>query len=248
VINQPHDRQIVEAFTHHLRKMRLADVSVDCWLEDAFPGTSQVEAIAGHFAIEHTSCDTFHNQRATADWFDEIVTPIERLLSPAMPGRIRIYLPEGSISKGKDWSALRSALAVWVATSAMVIPDGQSDVTVPATGLTVRVSKDSRRAPLLIFWLEASNLPSLPERVRNLVLRKARKLAPHAEDRRIRVLLLESVDGANMSEERMLGALRSAFGHMPEGVDQLWFVDSGFNLAPLFVDFTPLLGAPGSAA
>jgi hypothetical protein len=226
----------------------LADVAVDCWLEDAFPGTSQVEAIAGHYAIEHTSCDTFHNQRATADWFDEIVTPIERLLSPAMPGRIRIYLPEGSISKGKDWSALRSALAVWVATSATAMPDGHSDVTVPGTGLTVRFSKDSKRAPLLIFWLEASDLPSLEDRVRDLVLRKARKLAPHAEAGRIRVLLLESVDGVNMSDERMLGSLRSAFGHIPEGVDQLWFVDSGFNLPPLFVDLTAALAAPGSAA
>lgn len=99
----PHDRQIVEAFARHLRDSGMPGLKVDVWLEDAFPATSQVEAMVGPFAVEHTSCDTFHNQRATADWFDETVTPIEQLLAAAMPGYMRIYFPAEAVSRGEDW-------------------------------------------------------------------------------------------------------------------------------------------------
>ena len=242
---QRHDRQIVEAFAQHLRDNGMADLKVDSWLEDLYPGTSQVEAIVGPFAVEHTSCDSFHNQRASAIGFDEIVTPIERLLSPAMPGRIRVHLPSGSTSKGKDWSALRTALAVWLVREVATMPEGSSAATVPGTDVTVQVSKDSKGSPLLVFWLEAADLPPLTQRVRDLVLRKAVKLAPHASAAKTRVLLLESYDGVNMSAEKMLEALGSAFDGMPEGIDQLWFVDNGFNLGPQFIDFTPRLSRRG---
>jgi hypothetical protein len=90
--------------------------------------------------------------------------------------------------------------------------------------------------------------PTLEHRVRELVLRKAAKLAPHASAGRTRVLLLESLDLVNMSQTRMLDALRAAFGGMPAGVDQLWFVDSGGGLAPLFIDFTAALAGSDTAA
>lgn len=93
---------------------------------------------------------------------------------------------------------------------------------------------------MLVFWLEGVDVPPLEQRVRELVLRKAKKLAPHGAAGRTRTLLLESVDGINMSAERMLEVIRSAFGGVPDGIDQLWFVDSGFNLEPEFIDFTPL--------
>ncbi len=189
-----------------------------------------------------------HNQRATADWFDEIVTPIERLLSAAMPGRIRIYLPAEAISRGKDWSALRTALTVWIARDAAAFPDGRSEASVPGVNLSVRVWRNSKGPPTLVFWLEAIDLPPLEQRVRELVLRKAKKLAPHGSAGRTRALLLESVDGVNMSADRMLEVVRSAFGGVPDGIDQLWFVDSGFNLEPEFIDFTPLLAGTIPAA
>ena len=144
----PHDRQIVEAFVRHLRDSGMPGLKVDVWLEDAFPGTSQVEAIVGPFAVEHTGCDTFHNQRAAADWFDETVTPIEELLAAAMPGYIRIYLPVEAVSRGKDWSALRNALAVWLATDAAAFPDGHSEAVVPGANLTVRQRIEMQNARL----------------------------------------------------------------------------------------------------
>ncbi len=170
----------------------MSGLKVDVWLEDVFPGTSQVEAIVGPFAVEHTSCDTFYNQRTTGHWFDEVVTPIEQLLSPTTPGWIRIYLPAGSISRGANWAALRNALAVWIARDAGVLPDGTSEVAVPGTDLTVRVWKDSKGTQLLKFWLEAEDEPPLEQRLRDAVLRKAAKLAPHGLAGRTRVLLLES--------------------------------------------------------
>ena len=104
------------------------------------------------------------------------------------------------------------------------------------------------RSPALIFWLEVADDGSFPERVRTLVERKATKLGPYAAQGKTRVLLVESVDGLNMNQHVILKALREAFDGMPNGVDQLWFVDGTRGLAPLFFNFTEYLMQPRTAA
>jgi hypothetical protein len=243
-----HDRAVVEAFVEHLRRGDMPGINVDRWLEDEFPGTSQVEAIVGPLAVEHTSIDTFVHQRRNGDWFDELVAPIEAQLSPAMPCRIRVFLPPGSVSPGCDWAALRIALAESVVRSAVELPDGNHHIRVTGTEISIRISKDSVGEPALICWLEVIDDGSLPERLRDLVQRKAIKLEPHAARGKTRVLLVESVDGLNTNQHVILKALRDAFDGMPEGVDQLWFVDGTRGLAPLFFNFTGDLMRPKPTA
>jgi hypothetical protein len=233
-----HDRAVVQAFVHHLRRGDMPGIDLDCWLEDECPGTSQVEAIVGPLAVEHTSIDTFAHQRRDGSWFGELVAPIEAYLSPAMPCRMRLFLPPGSVSPGHDWAALRIALAESVVRSAVELPDGNHHVRVRGSEYSIRISKDSVGAPALICWLEVIDDGSLSERLRELVQRKATKLRRHAAQGKTRVLLVESVDGLNMNQHVILKALRDPFDGMPEGVDQLWFVDGTRGLAPLFFDFT----------
>lgn len=62
----PVDREIVTRFVDHLRDEGRSGLKVDCWPEDENPGQSEIEAIAGDLAIEHTSVDTLPQQRRIA--------------------------------------------------------------------------------------------------------------------------------------------------------------------------------------
>jgi hypothetical protein len=59
----PADRAVVCRVVAHLRSRGHPGIKVDRWLEKEYPGQSVVEAIAGPFAIEHTSVDTLPDQR-----------------------------------------------------------------------------------------------------------------------------------------------------------------------------------------
>lgn len=75
----PADRAIVLRFVEHLRTDGRAALKVDCWPEDENPGHSEIEAIAGDLAIEHTSIDTLPQQRRIGDHFEEALAILERL-------------------------------------------------------------------------------------------------------------------------------------------------------------------------
>lgn len=245
---QRRDRVVVEAFVSHLGASASPGLVVDAWLEDENPGQSVVEALAGPFAIEHTSIDTFAGQRQIAHRFSEVVTPLERVLTPHLSGVLRGFLPDSCFQTGEDWGSLQEALARWVVSEGIGLPEGATQTLLPDVGVSVRAFKDSRFRPRLVFWLESGDEPPLAVRLRAQVVRKAAKVSPHADSGKTRVLLLESVDSVNMGPGRLLDALVQAFGGMPPGVDQLWFVDGTTGLRPEFHDLTSELLAGKSAA
>ena len=73
------DREIVTRFVEQLRDGWRPGLKIDCWPEDENPGQSEIEAIAGDLAIEHTSIDTLPQQRTIGDHFEEALAILERL-------------------------------------------------------------------------------------------------------------------------------------------------------------------------
>ena len=73
------DREIVTRFVEQLRDGWCPGLKIDCWPEDENPGQSEIEAIAGDLAIEHTSIDTLPQQRTIGDHFEEALAILERL-------------------------------------------------------------------------------------------------------------------------------------------------------------------------
>src|ERR1035437_7655595 len=187
---EKHDRSVVRAFAEHLRECGMADVQVDHWLEDECPGTSQPEAIVGPFVVEHTSIDTFESQRRDGARFSEIVSSLEAALSPFMPGHVRVHLPFDTIAPGRDWAALRLDIAASIVTEVRRLPDGVYDnLTIPNPHLVPRLSKQSRGVPRLICWLVGDkDEKSLPDRLREQVEAKAKKLSPFLAKGKTRVL------------------------------------------------------------
>jgi hypothetical protein len=78
------DHEVVEAFVAHLAANGYPGLCVDKWPERENRKSPDIEAIAGQFAIEHTSIDTLPNQRGKSHWFMRAAGELEKEL-PKLP-------------------------------------------------------------------------------------------------------------------------------------------------------------------
>ena len=70
--NEFDDASIVEAFVSYLAKERYPGICVEARPDLDNRRSSDIDAIAGPLAIEHTSVDTIENQRRDSAWFGKI--------------------------------------------------------------------------------------------------------------------------------------------------------------------------------
>ena len=144
-----------------------------------------------------------------------------------------------AIAVGQQWTAILTALRGWVLHSAGRLPDG-SHVVRGVAGLpfALHVRKScSRRAGLFVSRFAPTD-ETMPARVRNLLDRKAQKVARYHGEYTT-VLLVESRDIALMNEGVMVAAIRAAYpSGLIAGVDQVWYADTSIPEKPEFIDFT----------
>lgn len=62
-MRKPNDSDVIEAFVAFLGEQEGLALQVDRWPDKENRQTKDIDAIAGPFAIEHTSVDSFENQR-----------------------------------------------------------------------------------------------------------------------------------------------------------------------------------------
>ena len=122
------DKQVVLAFIDYLQKNGHSGLKVDRIPDDENRASADVDAIAGEFAIEHTSIDTVRNQRRDSDWFKKVVGELGAELSAKMTIRLKIAIPYHGIKKEQNWSEIRNALRSWIINVAPNLPDGQQDI------------------------------------------------------------------------------------------------------------------------
>jgi hypothetical protein len=232
----PADREIVTRFVEHLRDEGRAGLKVDCWPEDENPGQSEIEAIAGDLAIEHTSIDTLPYQRRIGDHFEEALAILERLPASA---RLAINVPYELVKVGTDWNAFRLALAHWIVNIAPGLSDGVHEIELPGTRLRCTAHKKSDWQRRVVLSRPAPDDHTLPARLGAQIRRKAKKLARYKAKAYTTVLLLETKDSALMNQHKMLDAARAGIGGaMTAGVDQIWYVEAEGYVA---IDLTSAL-------
>ena len=101
------DQDVINAFVAYLRKAGFPDLKVDRLPDKENRKTSDIDAIAGCFAIEHTSIDTLPNQRRDSDWFIQAVGGIEKELSVLIPFCLNITIEYDAVTKGQVWGGIR---------------------------------------------------------------------------------------------------------------------------------------------
>ena len=235
------DRDVIKAFVDYLRQNGRPGLQVERWPEDETRESKEIDAVAGSFAIEHTSIDSVPSQRRDSDWFMRVAGGLERELDNRLTFRLRVTLKYEAVMKGQNWPGIRQALKNWITTEAAKLEDGRHVLEgIPGMPFRLHVSKASDRAPgLYLSRLEPSDT-TLPCRMRNLFNRKANKLAKYQGFGKKTVLLVENDDIALMNKEKMFDAIRKAYPDgPPEGVDQIWYADTSISSEIVFRDFTP---------
>lgn len=219
------DKAVIQAFVAYRASHDLSDLQVDGWPDVDNP--SDIDALAGPLAIEHTSVDMVADQRRDGVWFSNVVEPIEHGPARQLPFRLEIIFPYEGVARGQDWQSMRRALETWVLNSAASLPDGRQSVSVPDVPFAFDVIKSADRTPGVFFMRYSPAHASLADRLRQHVERKAAKLVPYRAQGKRGVLLLESNDIALMNRSKLLDALRAAFPDaLPDGIDEIWYADT----------------------
>jgi hypothetical protein len=234
------DSEVVDAFVSYLRDHGHPGLEVERRPDEENRESSDIDAIAGAFAIEHTSVDTLADQRRDADWFMRAAGGLEQELPSKPPFRLSITLEYDAVAKGQNWPAIRAALKSWVTHDAPILSDGAHLLESPA-GIPFRlhIIKSSGRRPGVFFGRREPEDDTLPGRLRGAFERKAAKLAKYHVDGVTTVLLVENDDIALMNEWKMRQAIQEAFPtSLPAGVNQVWYADTSIPSDIEFRDFT----------
>ncbi|HIJ75991.1 MAG TPA: hypothetical protein HPP81_04670 [Deltaproteobacteria bacterium] len=170
----------------------------------------------------------------------QVVGGLEKALSDAVPFYLSITLEYQAVKKGQNWSAIQNALKTWLITDVSRLGDENHTLDhIPGVPFRLHITKASSRRPGLFFARYDPGDNTLPDRTRQLLVRKAEKLLRYQSAGKTTVLLVESEDIALMNEAKMLAAVRTAFADgPPSGVHQLWYVDTSIPIEILFKDFT----------
>lgn len=237
------DRDVIDTFVAHLRDQGHTGLQVDRCPDEENRGSADIDAIAGDFAIEHTSVDTLPNQRRDLDWFMRAAGNLEQELASPPAFRLSITLEYDAVGVGQNWTAVRAALTNWITNEAPRLPEGRSLVeNAPGIPFRLHVLKSSERRPGVFFARFEPDDDTLPARVRAAFDRKAEKLAKYQASGITTILLVENDDIALMNQGKMLEAIQTAFpAGLPSGVDEVWYADTSIRSALEFRDFTPQL-------
>jgi hypothetical protein len=97
------DRDVINAFIAYLKEHGYPGLKVERWPDGENRNSSDIDAIACDFAIEHTSIDTILNQRRDSDWYLRAIHLLERELPFRLDFRLQIALEYDAVTKGQDW-------------------------------------------------------------------------------------------------------------------------------------------------
>lgn len=236
------DYDVINAFVAYLRKNGHPGLQVDRWPDKGNRDSSDIDAIAGPFAIEHTSVDTLPNQRRDADWFMRAAGGIEQELPSTPRFRLRIILEYKAVTVGQDWAAVRLALKNWITKRTQLLTDGHHVLEdIPGVPFRLYVTKKSDRPAGVFLGRFDPGDDTLSDRIREQFDRKAKKLAKYPDN--VKILLVENDDIALMNEFKLLGAIRQAYPTgFPTGIDQVWYADTSIPYEIEFRDFTAIYG------
>ena len=235
------DKLLIRDFVEYLRENGHPGLRVECWPDAKNRTSRDIDALAGEFAIEHTSIDTVVNQRRDDAWFEQVVDGLRAEFEDRITYRLRIVLCWESIRVGQDWDAIRAAFRRWIAIDSLRLPDGKQKIKdAPGIPFPFFVEKDNHRPPGVFFSRREPKDSTLPDRIRERMVDKVSKLAPYRTLGHTTVLLLESPDLALMNPDILIDAIKKAFpSGLPAGLDRVWFADTSVpECGPVFCEIS----------
>ena len=238
------DYEIISKFVEYLQEHGHPGLEICRHPDQENRSSSDIDAIAAPFAIEHTSIDTLPNQRRNNDWFSQVIEGLEREFESQLSFRMSITFSYDAVIKGKrqDWIAIREALRNWIRENSPCLEYGKHCLNnIPGIPFHLTIDKRTSHIPGVAFWRSKPDDDTLSCRVKELLDRKAKKLNKYQDIGKTTVLLVESNDIALMDihGRTLLKAIGEAYPFgLPIGVDKIWYVDTALPDWITFKDFT----------
>lgn len=227
----------LEEFVKYLTDNGHPGLKIDQYPDEENPG--DIDAIAGKFAIEHTSLDTLPHQRRNTDWFMQAIGDLQRDLCEKLAYRLEINIEYEDVIRGQNWSDIKERLRDWILTKTTGLEDGTFAATVEGVPFQLHCLKASNRISGLFVRRIVPPDTTLVNRTRKLLDRKIKKLSKYKPRKYTTILLVESYDQALMSSADMLNNIREAYdGGFPKSIDQVWFAHSSPSGHTVFTDFS----------
>lgn len=234
------DKAVVSLFVDYLARNGNPGLTVNAWPDEGNRLSSDIDAIAGPFAIEHSSVDTVPNQRRDSAWFLKVVKALKDEFGCKLPFRLVLTFPYEGVQRGQDWLKIAAALRAWILNEAPKLAMGSYTIgDIPEIPFEFHATKRKSNRTGLLFSRFAPDIKMLPDRLREQLDRKAGKLSRYKDEGKTTILLVESGDIALMDDSIMWDSLRQAYhSGLPRGVDQVWFADTSIREEILFTDMT----------
>ncbi len=238
------EREAIVAFVNHLGILTgHSNLSVDCWPDKKNRTGQEIDAIAGHLAIEHTSVDSIAKQRQINDWYLRVVKGLDQVIKNHVDCGLTIKLEFLAIGRGMDWNGIRNDIRNWIVNDAPTLGNGNHKIDLPtSTPIEYPIAMHVWKEPephIVGFARFEPEDDTLPSRIRKLLDKKAKKLRRYQESSFKTIILFENDDIALMNESKILDAVREAYPDgLPQGVDEIWFADTAIPDKPHFYDFT----------
>ncbi len=242
IVRHLKDTDVIDEFVAYLEKNGHPGLKVERRPEVENRESADIDAIAGPFAIEHTSIDTLPNQRGNNARFMKVLGDLEQELNP-LPFKFNLFISieYDAITKGQDWSAIKKALKGWITQDAPRIKDGFHFIdSIPGIPFKLNVYKEPCSPGRLYSKRNIPGDCTLPSRIKELFEKKAEKLSYYQGCGKTTILLIESYDAALMNEPKMVTAIRDAYPNgLPSGADKFWYAPNTSIDAPIrFKDIT----------
>ncbi len=230
---------VINAFVQNLDP----NLTVTSWPDKNNSVSKDIDAVAGNFAIEHTSIDAVDDLRQKNDWFMKVAGDLEAELNAGMKFRLRINFDYDSIQAGQDWKKMNNAIREWIINESPLISEGSQIINISEVPFELRIDKVFDEPSALIFSRSFNKgKETLESSVGPLIERKAQKLVPYTQKGMVGILLVQTEDIAFMNKVRFAEAIMASFPiKIPDGVDQIWYADATIRPYVSFYDITALI-------
>jgi hypothetical protein len=219
---------VIKEFAAELSLRDNRKVRIDRWPDNVNSKSEDIDALAGRYAIEHTSLDTVPMQRQASAYFMKAVGDLERDLKDSISFRLTITIPYDGVKKGQDWPGIKAKLRDWIVNDAPKLKPGSYDgLNVPGVPFQLHVQKKIDRPPGLFFIIYAPPDQDRYDHLREQLDRKSHKLKAYQKKGKRTILLLETTDIALMETEKLADTIKKFYGgNLPDGVDEIWLADN----------------------
>ena len=231
------DSYAVSKFVEHFRENGCPSLKVDRWSDKENSATPDIDAIAGPFAIEHTSVDTLLNQRKYGDWFKRVIANLESEYSGRFPFSLFVWFEYEAFRVNRNLKIIHNALTRFILEDSLLLKWGHHKLDrIPGIPFTLYVHKSCESRPFrLIFarsypqelslglpWCQDKKQSPLPDNFRAQLDKKAAKLAKYKACGETKVLLIENPDFLKDDQTLLHWITKAYLKDFPAVIDRIW--------------------------